>query len=285
MIHTFGCSFTKWHWPTWADWLSEYTGESLINWAHPGFSNDLIFQQILHHADDFKQQDSIYIMWTGSNRVCSWYDLEFVERHDCRDFFPDTQGKLWYGNKSWTGFYKTHPKLLPSLTHMIVGFFDSVFKTQMLLDRVGCNYYMMFWQNPWHDVREKFVPVYSTTWRDKHNFNDKERERVSDIITLSSVKCLLGAIDWQRFLPVPLETNNPATYHGLWEHTFSRKDLILSAHDSDPHPSTLAHHDWTANVILRNGGKLRTKAGFLADQWQRQSVPVHNRADEITKLR
>lgn len=285
MIHTFGCSFTKWHWPTWADWLGQYTGQSLNNLAHPGFSNDLIFQQILHHIDDFNPQDSIYIMWTGSNRVCSWYDLEFVETHDCRGFFPDPKGKLWYGNKPWMGLYKTHPKWLPSLTHMIVGLFDTVFKTQMLLDRVDCDYHMMFWQNPWHDVREKFEPQYSTTWLDKHDFADKEREHVNAIMALSPVESLLDAIDWQRFLPVPPELTKADTYHGLWEYTLSSKELVLSAHANDPHPSTLAHHDWAANIILANNGELRSKAKSLADQWQQKPVPVHDRAEEIANLR
>mgnify|MGYP003624740951 FL=1 len=42
MIYTYGCSFTKWRWSTWSDWLEKYTEQTVTNFAWPGNFNQLI---------------------------------------------------------------------------------------------------------------------------------------------------------------------------------------------------------------------------------------------------
>ena len=123
-------------------------------------------------------------MWTGSNRICQWYDPSWVTQNDCQDYFPNPDGQLWFGTEPWRGLYKTHPKHQPSLTHMIITMFDVILRVQMLLDRVWCNYTMMFWQNPWYDVREKFFPVYSGAWQKYQEFSEQEFDNSKKIVSL-----------------------------------------------------------------------------------------------------
>lgn len=285
MIYTLGCSFTKWHWPTWADWVRDYLQQPVDNLAGSGYTNALIYQQLLTRCNQITKNDTVYIMWTGSNRNCVWYDREYVEQQDCLGFFPDTNGRLWYGD-NLRGLYKTHPTHLPSFTHMIVDMFDTVFKTQMLLENIGCNYRMMFWRNPWADIREKFVPVYSTTWNHKKILSKDEIATAKQIIAMLPVSVLLKNINWNKFVSAPGNPLDPASYRGLWEFTLDNKELLLMNHASDDHPNTLAHHDWTVDIVLPGTHpSLREHANRLATDFQTIPVPTHDRSKEIINFR
>lgn len=76
-LFTFGCSFTLYKWPTWADYL--YAGgvaKEYENWALPGGSNDFIFHSIIEcdslrgiNSDDF-----VAIMWSQPWRIADYTD-------------------------------------------------------------------------------------------------------------------------------------------------------------------------------------------------------------------
>lgn len=38
-LFTFGCSYTRWHWPSWADIIARDIGCHYENWAEPGLGN------------------------------------------------------------------------------------------------------------------------------------------------------------------------------------------------------------------------------------------------------
>jgi hypothetical protein len=224
-------------------------------------------------------------MWTGSNRHCVWYDREYVDQKDCQGFFPDTNGVLWYGTENYRGLYKTHPDHLPSFTHMIIDQFDTLFKTQLLLDSIGCEYRMMFWRNPWSDVRENWYPRYDYTWKNKKFLSTTEIIEAECMIEMASVKSLLDAIDWNRFVMPPTSIVDPSSYSGLWEYTLNNKELVLSGHDVDRHPSTLAHHDWIVDRVLCDvSPRHRTEAASLAHEWRDRQIPCHDRAGEILSV-
>lgn len=62
---TFGCSFTKYHWYTWADFL-KINVKKFKNYGVPGSSNEYICRQILKNG---KSHESIVVMWSGYDRV------------------------------------------------------------------------------------------------------------------------------------------------------------------------------------------------------------------------
>lgn len=74
----FGCSFTHYKWPTWADYL--YAGgiaDSYENWALPGGSNDFIFHSLIE-CDSLRgitSEDYVAIMWSQPWRIAD-YDNE-----------------------------------------------------------------------------------------------------------------------------------------------------------------------------------------------------------------
>ena len=282
MIYTLGCSFTKWYWPTWSDWLQAYVDQQVTNWAYPGHTNAVIYYTLLTKAKHLTPNDSVYIMWTGNNRACEWYDQEWVNQKDCAGFFPETKGELWFGSgQAYQGLYKTHPDYQPSLSEMIIANFDIIFKTQMLLDRTGCRYHMMFWQNPWLDTREQFKPVYTPLWPNKRHISQAENQSAQHLLTIKPVQSLLEQIDWTKFVNRPGDLRDPSTYSGLWEFMLSSKEYILHNHVTDPHPNTLVHHDWLVHKILDTVPQHRNTAITLADHIKNMVIPPWSAAESI----
>ena len=272
MIYTLGCSFTKWHWPTWSDWLAVYTKRPVTNWAYPGLTNSAIYYKLLDCMQSITDRDQVYIMWTGNNRSCQWYDPDWVEQHDCHGFFPDRE--LWFGQSRHTGFYKTHPDHMPSLTHMIVDTLTVIFNTQLLLDRIGCEYHMMFWQNPWLDTRETFEPSFKVSWNKKQHISQHEIDRARSIMSLGPVDRLLKSLDWSKFVQAPDCVDQPARYTGLWEYLLDSPELVVLNHTVDQHPNTAAHHAWVTEKILQVSPKYAGMAVDLARLQCNMSIPA-----------
>ena len=68
-LFTFGCSFTKYHWPTWADILGKEFHEHQ-NWAEPGAGNQFILNSLVecNLRNKISNLDTVGIMWTNVAR-------------------------------------------------------------------------------------------------------------------------------------------------------------------------------------------------------------------------
>lgn len=69
-IFTFGCSFTQFFWPTWADVLAVASGIPTFNGGLAGIGNVGIFHQMLAYDLKYKfnSDDLILVMWTSFTR-------------------------------------------------------------------------------------------------------------------------------------------------------------------------------------------------------------------------
>ena len=281
MIYTLGCSFTKWYWPTWSDWLGTYQGP-VTNWAHPGYGNQLIHWVLLDRLDKLTPNDHVYIMWSENTRVPQWYDSEWIDRNKCEEFFP--QRKLWFSkDDAYLGLYRTHPDYQFSLSHMIIDTFRTILETQQLLNSVGVKYTMMFMCNPWQDVRPIYKPTFSLQWPEKMEFSSKDQQNADKLLKLNPIVNLLGLIDWTKFVE-NIDIFDPQSYTGLWEYYFSKKEFVLAKHNTDPHPNVLVHHDYLLEKILRQNphkGTLRNKAKQLATELVDMSIPIWNTGNFI----
>jgi hypothetical protein len=104
-LFTFGCSFTQYHWPTWADILgSEF--DHYENWGLAGGGNHFIFNSLNECIlkNKLSKDDTVIIMWSDTNREDRYvsnkwlvsgniyhqttYDDEFVKK------FADLRGYL-----------------------------------------------------------------------------------------------------------------------------------------------------------------------------------------------
>ena len=70
----FGCSFTSYHWPTWADILGHHFGKEYHNFVAPGCCSDFIFRSVIeaNQIYNFQSSDLIIIQWTEILRDARW---------------------------------------------------------------------------------------------------------------------------------------------------------------------------------------------------------------------
>lgn len=69
-LFTFGCSLTRYHWPTWADILGQQF-DYFENWGQPSGGNNFIFNSVIEcdTRNNFTPNDVIVIMWTSISRI------------------------------------------------------------------------------------------------------------------------------------------------------------------------------------------------------------------------
>ena len=69
---TFGCSFTKFDWPTYADFLSIYY-DNYTNYGKAGSGNRAIFHKVIQYLDSKKDfsQDQVVIQWSSCEEKIS----------------------------------------------------------------------------------------------------------------------------------------------------------------------------------------------------------------------
>jgi len=68
----FGCSFTNYKWPTWADYLhAGNIAAQYQNWALPGGGNNFIFESLIECVSTQKitKDDLVCIMWSHPYRI------------------------------------------------------------------------------------------------------------------------------------------------------------------------------------------------------------------------
>lgn len=72
-LFTFGCSFTKYHWPTWADILGREYGQ-FFNYGKAGAGNFYILNKLIEATklNMLTESDTVIIMWTSIGREDRW---------------------------------------------------------------------------------------------------------------------------------------------------------------------------------------------------------------------
>jgi hypothetical protein len=75
-LFTFGCSFTKYHYPTWANFLS-VDFDYFENWGKSGIGNKAITERIVecHVKNKFTKDDTVIVQWSSHLR----YDYSLLD--------------------------------------------------------------------------------------------------------------------------------------------------------------------------------------------------------------
>jgi hypothetical protein len=74
-LFTFGCSYTKYYWPTWADYLG-LKFDYFENWGKPGIGNKAIIERIAEcdARNQFTPDDVVIVQWSSHLRH-DWYHI------------------------------------------------------------------------------------------------------------------------------------------------------------------------------------------------------------------
>ena len=137
-LFTFGCSYTLYNWPTWADLFGlEYS--VFFNWGYAGLGNRAIAERLAeaHARANISENDTVIIQWTSPLR------------HDWLHF-----GK---GDKDMTN-WRTHGSIFSEENQKIfdhkwidqfwdekayyVHTFNNIILAQQLLESIGCRWMM-----------------------------------------------------------------------------------------------------------------------------------------------
>lgn len=90
-LFTFGCSFTNYWWPTWADILGQ-SFDKHYNWGIASASNQYILNSLLecHAKQTITENDTVIIMWTFTDRESKINNAKW--QHEMRQMRSDDSG-------------------------------------------------------------------------------------------------------------------------------------------------------------------------------------------------
>jgi len=126
-LFTFGCSFTSYNWPTWADILAqEY--DQYQNWGRPGAGNHFIFYSLVEAIKRYRitHNDTVMIMWTSVGREDRYIKGKWA-----------TPGSIWHSDYTQDYIEKYADPTGYLLTNVTI-----IDAAKSLLDNIGCQYKM-----------------------------------------------------------------------------------------------------------------------------------------------
>lgn len=152
----FGCSFTKYAWPTWADILGrQYT--EYYNYGRYGAGNMYIFNALME-ADQYHKltkDDLVIVQWSCSSREDRYKDNQWVTPGGVANYYSHKEFKKFF---DFRGFVIRDIGLIKAAKHF--------------LENVGCEYYFtamvpfitnnMYGDSDTNDVAEVYKDVLST---------------------------------------------------------------------------------------------------------------------------
>lgn len=226
-IHTLGCSFTNWLYPTWADYISQHTDLQVINLTSTGQGNDTI-KQNLYTVDS---SDHVFIMFSGYDRYNYGIDDKWMKETILNDNQKTIKLKQSMVNDRYLYFYNKSPlsgfvagrymegKKFSNF-HYYIKMLENIYDCQNYLQLKKIDYTFCLWQGFYNDLKEIRAI-------------DQPKNKLENIEKNKLYKTLFNAIDWDKFV-------EPIT-NGLWEHVSSDKTLVEVQSSIDIHPSSLCH--------------------------------------------
>jgi hypothetical protein len=128
-MFAFGCSFTQYAWPTWADIAGREFG-SYENWGKGGAGNQFIFNSLIECLvkNKISKNDTVIIMWSGVTREDRYINKNWV-----------TLGNIFSYNVNDENFKKN----FSDFRGCCIRDFNTIFATQNILKSIGCKFYFL----------------------------------------------------------------------------------------------------------------------------------------------
>jgi len=150
-LFTFGCSFTMYAWPTYADFFG-YEFNSYENWGFPGLGNRAIAQRVAecHARNNFTKDDVVLVQWSTNTRN-DWHTFKSAHFDQSRgDPIRNTDNTGW---KTKGSIFNYMNREICYSDNWINTFWDedsyfmhgqnNIILTQGLLESIGCQYRML----------------------------------------------------------------------------------------------------------------------------------------------
>lgn len=235
---SFGCSFTNYKWPTWADIIG-HDVPIYQNWGREGAGNHFIFNSIVeaNAKDKFTHNDLVIVMWTHKEREDRYFNHEWVSASNIN--LEKVYGKNWflkYGLDT-KGFLIRDLALIDA--------------AHSLLDFSNCDW-ESFAFNPIVHIDDESAKKAGYT-----SFNDSPKTRDQYIYWMRSFDnlCDSGEIDplleHQEVLKVYKDVFRRInkSFRGRWSYDYKTSRI---SPDNDPHPTPIESLNFLENVWPNN---------------------------------
>lgn len=225
-IHTIGCSFTNYIYPTWSDYIAKFYNVDVENLGYPSQGNETIKK----HLYTIDESDHVIIMFSGYNRITAGVDQNHLLANtndvELLEKVKKNKQNFFRNNLPFTSFVSLTSKLKQqafSQFHMMYHTLETIFECQTYLQNKKIDYTFCFWQGFDNDVT-----VIRSEKQPKINCDAFMENRIYNRID--------SLIDKNKFVQ--------NFSYGLWEHTFTNRELVMAQSTIDLHPSTLCHFDF-----------------------------------------
>jgi|APGre2960657444_1045066.scaffolds.fasta_scaffold20700_2 hypothetical protein len=181
----YGCSFTSYAWPTWADILGRQY-DQYYNYGQPGAGNMYIFNSIIESENrhKFTKDDIIIIQWTCSSREDRYKNGKWVTPGGVANYYTSEELKKFF---DFRGFVIRDVAIISAMK----GF----------LDNIGCEYHFISMvsfvtNNMYNDIFETDTEDIAELYKDllsfiKPSFHDVLKSNVNNLPrTLQNIKAV-----------------------------------------------------------------------------------------------
>jgi len=128
---SFGCSFTNYHWPTWAD-IRSLDFDEFQNWGAQSAGNQHILYSLIEciQRNNINDSDTVEIMWSAINRETGFKDDDWVHNRGALEKSVSFINNDWFNDRKQTSDTKGYTLITISLIEAV----------RKILDGIGCRY-------------------------------------------------------------------------------------------------------------------------------------------------
>jgi hypothetical protein len=257
-LFTFGCSYTYFYWPTWADILS-LNFSYYENWGYAGLGNRAIAERLAecHARNLISSNDTVIVQWSSHLRF-DWHNPKPLKGN----YGWQTNGNI-YNRWNHDIFSKEIIKTFCTEKSLILHTLNNIILVAGLLENIGCTWRF----TSMGDLRHLGKDLDHSTLRyetgvEKDGFIPNEDlntfelyEKYPEYKSYKDVIWTKYADKWIRPINITAQEN----YDDYW--------IFQASHDPEPwiepHPSPVQHRKWvmkelapSLNISLINSDKL-----------------------------
>ena len=213
-LFTFGCSFTSYIWPTWADFVGLNFNE-YQNWANAGAGNYFIASRIYEcdSVNKFTEDDTILVMFS------QYFRNDMIDKESNWVNAGNIYNQTLYGHDFVTKYW--------SEEHGYFMTWYNILSVKKLLDGIGCKYKFMSafdvssQKGPLENIPKRMVQCSNDLQKflSHHNLMDfnENKPRYNFIDEFDSHPTITTHLDWVKSYLPEYYTNDMDTYAEKWE--------------------------------------------------------------------
>lgn len=268
----FGCSFTNYIWPTWADIISQDI-PVYENWGKPGAGNHYIFNSLMeaHSRHKFNKDDLVIVMWSTKEREDRYNNNEWIVAGMANQ--EKVYGRNWF------------KKFGIDIRGYLIRDLALIKASHSMLKSCECDW-ENFTLNPTTNIDDNLV---IKAGYDLNKISEKEGfeywVRVFD--DLCDGKEIDPLVEYQDVINIYkdifLDINK--SFEGRWSYEYKKSRI---SPNNDVHPTPLEALEFLDNVWPNNN--LSQKSRDYAMYWneqifkhKRMNSPIHQ-IQEVTRL-